>query len=399
MSNESNNKAALSRDYSTTVTILEHLSDALFILNPKGQVEYANSAALDLLGLKFTEILGENFNTYLNADFDPNMLYDADNPDLLLENIYRGDFSEIETSLVHKEYQTPVIISFGLVRDAERKVSFIIASAKDITIRKKLEKEIQQQQLMALSRDRYKELGELAVNMVHNLSQPITSIRLMVELMQKQFNSGTPEPEKFERYFNDIMNLLDTMSTSISQVRNFAFLTEDESIKTVSSMDIIQSALKQLEYEIKDKNISINVQAEKELPPVMANPISLQQVFITLLRFLWKENQQTDALEGQNIGPSIFLVIQNRENRWLRISISRSPDKNNTEVSSEEAEAKPLISSHLDLTVVQIILTSIGGDFSMHHYENGGEEFVLRIPVDKGGERDQLRNLIEMLHK
>ena len=399
MSNESNNKAALSRDYSTTVTILEHLSDALFILNPKGQVEYANSAALDLLGLKFTEILGENFNTYLNADFDPNMLYDADNPDLLLENIYRGDFSEIETSLVHKEYQTPVIISFGLVRDAERKVSFIIASAKDITIRKKLEKEIQQQQLMALSRDRYKELGELAVNMVHNLSQPITSIRLMVELMQKQFNSGTPEPEKFERYFNDIMNLLDTMSTSISQVRNFAFLTEDESIKTVSSMDIIQSALKQLEYEIKDKNISINVQAEKELPPVMANPISLQQVFITLLRFLWKENQQTDALEGQNIGPSIFLVIQNRENRWLRISISRSPDKNNSEVSSEEAEAKPLISSHLDLTVVQIILTSIGGDFSMHHYENGGEEFVLRIPVDKGGERDQLRNLIEMLHK
>jgi len=327
------------------------------------------------------------------------MLYDADNPDLLLENIYRGDFSEIETSLVHKEYQTPVIISFGLVRDAERKVSFIIASAKDITIRKKLEKEIQQQQLMALSRDRYKELGELAVNMVHNLSQPITSIRLMVELMQKQFNSGTPEPEKFERYFNDIMNLLDTMSTSISQVRNFAFLTEDESIKTVSSMDIIQSALKQLEYEIKDKNISINVQAEKELPPVMANPISLQQVFITLLRFLWKENQQTDALEGQNIGPSIFLVIQNRENRWLRISISRSPDKNNSEVSSEEAEAKPLISSHLDLTVVQIILTSIGGDFSMHHYENGGEEFVLRIPVDKGGERDQLRNLIEMLHK
>ncbi len=399
MKEDVNNKAELSRDYSTTVTILEHLSDALFILNPKGLVEYANSAALDMLGLKLTDVLGIHFNTYLNADFDPNMLYDSNNPDLLLENIYRGVFSEIETSLVNDEYQTPVIISFGLVRDAKRQVSFIIASAKDITIRKKLEKEIQQQQLMALSRDRYKELGELAVNMVHNLSQPITSIHLMIELMQKQFKGGNLQPEKFERYFDDIVKLLDTMSTSISQVRNFAFLTEDESIKPVSSMEIIQSALKQLEYEISDRNININVKAEKELPPVMANPISLQQVFITLLRFLWNDENQTEVLAPQTEGAVISLIVQNREDRWLRISIGRNSGEPNDQVPAEESGAKPLISSHLDLTVVQIILTSIGGDFTMQQHKNGGQEFVLRIPVDKGGERDQLRNLIEMMHK
>ena len=399
MKEDVTNKAALSRDYSTTVTILEHLSDALFILNPKGMVEYANSAALDMLGLKLTDALGIHFNTYLNADFDPNMLYDSNNPDLLLENIYRGVFSEIETSLVNNEYQTPVIISFGLVRNTKGEVSFIIASAKDITIRKKLEKEIQQQQLMALSRDRYKELGELAVNMVHNLSQPITSIHLMIELMQKQFKGGNLQPEKFERYFEDIVKLLDTMSTSISQVRNFAFLTEDESIKPVSSMEIIQSALKQLEYEISDRNININVNAEKDLPPVMANPISLQQVFITLLRFLWNDENQTEALAAQVEGAAISLVVQNREDRWLRISIGRKSGNTDDNLFAKESGAKPLISSHLDLTVVQIILTSIGGDFMMQQYENGGQEFVLRIPVDKGGERDQLRNLIEMLHK
>jgi len=184
----------LAKDYSTTVTILEHLSDALFILNAKGGIEYANRVALDMLGITLNELLGQPFNAFLNAEFDAGFLYDSDNPELLLDHIYRGVFSEIETALVHKEYSTPVVISFGLVRDARQKVSFIIASAKDISMRKQLEKEIKQQQLLALSRDRYKELGEMAVNMVHTLSQPLTSLLLMIELMEKKLKQDKLTP-------------------------------------------------------------------------------------------------------------------------------------------------------------------------------------------------------------
>jgi len=393
------NQSSLSRDYSTTVTILEHLSDALFILNPQGQVEYANRVALDMLGLKLTEILRTQFNNYLNADFDPHMLYDSENPKLLLENIYRGVFSEIETSLIHNEYSTPVEISFGLVRDSSKNVSFIIASAKDITIRKELEKELQQQQLMALSRDRYKELGELAVNMVHSISQPVTSIRLMIEMMEKQFKSGSLDKVKFSRYFTETTKLLDTITSSVAHVRNFAFLTEDESMKSVLVPEIIKSSLIQLDYEIKDRDIEIKVQSEDDLPPVLANPISLQQVINTLLRFLWADNPDKETAVKDNKQQSITIAQQNIKNRWIRISISRLSETELQQKPSEDIEAKPLIGSHLDLTVVQIILTSLGGDFSMYKYENNGEEFILRIPVDKGGERDQLRNLIELLHQ
>lgn len=399
MADELKKERALSKDYSTTVTILEHLSDALFILNPKGEIEYANSAALDMLGVKLPDILSTHFNKYLNAVFNPEMLENSENSDVLLEHIYRGVFSEIETALVNKEYQTPVIISFGLVRGADGNISFIIASAKDITIRKKLEKEIQQQQLLALSRDRYKELGELAVNMVHTLSQPITSVHLMIELMRQQFKGGAPDPEKFEKYFEDILKLLDGMSTSISHVRNFAFLTEDDSVKSVSFMEILNSALKQLEYEINDRNIEVTVKAEKELPPVTANPISLQQVMGTLLRFLWNGEDDDEVRGFPTNGLKISLEIQNVEDRWLLIDVIRITDDTKADSAQKESSAEPLISEHLDLTVVQMILTAIGGDFSLRRDENGSACFEIRIPVDKGGERDQLRNMIEMLHK
>jgi len=387
-------KSQLSKDYSTTVTILEHLSDALFILNAQGKVEYANRVALDMLNIDLQSILGTFFNSYLNAEFNTDMLYDSEKPELLLENIYRGVFSEIETALIHNEYSTPVIISFGLVRDAAENISFIIASAKDITIRKALEKELQQQQLMTLSRDRYRELGELAVNMVHNLSQPITSVRLMMELMEKQVNAGNIDSEKFKRYFKETTQLLDGMTGSISQVRNFAFLTEDETMKPVFMPDVVQSVLKQLEYEINERDIQISVQSEEKLPPVIANPISLQQAFNTLLRYFWSE---IDGSSSENAKKKITFKVQNIKNRWLRISLSNL--KSEQQQLKDESAEIPLIGSQLDLTVVQIILTSLGGDFHIRSYPDSQYEFILRIPVDKGAERDQLRNMIELLHQ
>jgi len=387
-------KSQLSKDYSTTVTILEHLSDALFILNAQGKVEYANRVALDMLNIDLQSILGTFFNSYLNAEFNTDMLYDSEKPELLLENIYRGVFSEIETALIHNEYSTPVIISFGLVRDAAENISFIIASAKDITIRKALEKELQQQQLMTLSRDRYRELGELAVNMVHNLSQPITSVRLMMELMEKLVNAGNIDSEKFKRYFKETTQLLDGMTGSISQVRNFAFLTEDETMKPVFMPDVVQSVLKQLEYEINERDIQISVQSEEKLPPVIANPISLQQAFNTLLRYFWSE---IDGSSSENAKKKITFKVQNIKNRWLRISLSNL--KSEQQQLKDESAEIPLIGSQLDLTVVQIILTSLGGDFHIRSYPDSQYEFILRIPVDKGAERDQLRNMIELLHQ
>lgn len=387
-------KSQLSKDYTTTVTILEHLSDALFILNAQGKIEYANRVALDMLNIDLQGLLGTYLNSYLNAEIDTEVLYDSEKPDLLLENIYKGVFSEIETILIHNEYSTPVIISFGLVRDASENISFIIASAKDITIRKTLEKELQQQQLMTLSRDRYRELGELAVNMVHNLSQPITSVRLMMELMEKQVNAGQMDAEKFKRYFSDTTKLLDGMTSSIAQVRNFAFLTEDEKMKSVHIPDIVQSVLKQLEYELNERDIQINIQSEENLPPVMANPISLQQALNTLLRYFWSELHSSDAEKTEK---EIFFNIQNIKNRWLRLSLSNL--KTVEQQLKDESAEIPLIGSQIDLTVVQIILTSLGGDFHIRSYPESQYEFILRIPVDQGAERDQLLNMIELLHQ
>ena len=389
--------AQILRDYTTTITILEHLSDAVFILNERGVIEYANKVALDMLGLDLNKMIGKNLDEFIMARLNFDSISDHPQNGYLLDHIYRGAFQEMETSLVHQEYSTPVVISFGLVRDGQGNISYIIASAKDITIRKQLEQEMEQQQLLALSRDRYRELGELAVNMVHNLSQPVTSVRLHVELLQKQLAGGKIDPDKMQKQLQNILALLDSITGNITNVRNFAFLTEDESLKPMQVQPVLEQALQQVAYELKENDIETEVHSEKKLPQILANPLNIQQVFVSLIKFLSQEIKSN--LEHVKRERSIQINIRNNRNRWLEIRIGSVTLNGFVYKSAKKQAGASIINSHLELMVVQIILTSIGGDFKVEYSAGEHPVFVLRIPYDSAKERDQLLNLIELLHQ
>ncbi len=380
------------KDYSTTITILEHLSDAVFILGPDGNIEFANRLALDLLGLDLPQLIGKNLNEFLISNVELSESEENGSESHLLENIYQGVFNEFETSLVHANHSTPVLISFGLVRNREGKVDYIIASAKDISIRNALEKELNQQQLLALSRDRYRELGEMAVNMVHNLSQPITSIRLTVELLQKQMKSKTLDAQKVEQKFSEILHLLDELSASVTSVRNFAFLTEDERWKPVNLVRNLHEALQQVSYELTERNITLHINAPDDLPQVLANPLNIQQIFITLLKFLWQNHGSREVAASD-----ITIRLNNFEGRWINaLFVPQGEGADFTFLSEEQGKA--FIQSHFDLMVVQMIVTALGGDLRILVNNQGQNGFVVRFPADLDQEREQLRNLIELMY-
>ena len=55
---ETNPNIILTKDYATTVMILEHLPDAIFILDSVGVIQYVNKSALDLLQTSFHKLSG-----------------------------------------------------------------------------------------------------------------------------------------------------------------------------------------------------------------------------------------------------------------------------------------------------------------------------------------------------
>ncbi|APF18244.1 putative PAS/PAC sensor protein [Caldithrix abyssi DSM 13497] len=373
------------RDYQTTITILEHLTDAIFILKPDGAIQYANHVACDLLGLPLSQILKNNLNNFLHPPF----LFE-ENEKSFLEQIYQHSILELERTLKHGSYATPVVISFGFVRNNQDEVDFIIASARDVSVRKNLEKELYQQQLYAQSRDRYKELGELAINIVHRLSQPITSIRLLVEMMQKKLQRTGEEKEQFEKNFTQITLLLNEMNEVITNIRNFAFLTEEEKLKPVDLLESLGNALQHLQYELTEHDVEVFINKDKQLPLVPGNPLNIQQAFTMLLRFYLNNWSHGGAAESRKL--QIDLI--NMDEKWveLRFYEDRLSAKDIPFTKGSQA-----LEQNFSLAVAQLMVTSSGGDFRHLAPKNKKHAFMLRFPAAHSDDRQQLLNMIDMM--
>ena len=389
------------RDYTTTVTILEHLSDAVFILNPRGKIEYANKSALDMLHVDMEVVVGQYLDDYLEIEL-PFQSKNGDEPkDVLIQSIYQGVFNEIETALGHGVYRTPVMISFGMVPNHQGEIEYIIASAKDISVRKTLQNEVKQKQLLSISRDRYKQLGDMAVSFVHNLSQPVTSLQLMVELTQKLLHKNPPDAQKIEQNLSHIAGLLNLVAMSISNVRNFAYLTEDDSLKLQDVTEIINNTLKQLSYELTEKNIQTEVDFSATRESVLASSIRLQQVFVTLIKYMMLFYGNSTIPEGED--KKVFISVTDHEHKWIKIII-RNQRPEQDKPADEDRISVPLdetletLDHGLDIAITKMVIRSLGGDFKMEKHGHSGIAFVIRLPIDQKEEREQLFNMIELFH-
>ncbi len=238
-------------------------------------------------------------------------------------------------------------------------------------------------------REKYKELGELAVNVVHEISQPLTTIRLMAELTQKNLDKPQINTELIRKNLQTILELTENMGQAVTRVRSFAMQTEDDTLKPVNIGDMIGGAIQQISYELQEQDIEVSLDAEENMPSVLANPIGLQQVFVILFK---KEMEWFSAQEQKRTSDKrIFVTVRNFQQKWLDILVSHSLLKAaQDKIDSSDYPAETRRS--LDISMAQMLTTMFGGELLIP--ENG---FVVRLPVSINSEREQLLNLIDMM--
>lgn len=119
-------------------------------------------------------------------------------------------------------------------------------------------------------------LGELAGGVAHELNQPLTAIRTMVELLQM---TGVTDNE-------DGLELIDEaavrMTGIVDSIRTFARRSALELV-ALDPLVPVHAALRLMSPSLNRERITIQLIAPDELPNVMADPDRLQQVFVNLL--------------------------------------------------------------------------------------------------------------------
>jgi PAS domain S-box-containing protein len=369
--------------------ILEHLPDAIFILDSKGVIQYVNKSTLDMLQTNFETLKGR----LIDDLFVKNGSSKEEN-DSIEKQINKGNIQNLDTQLIFKGITVPVYASFSVVENDKGENNFILVSAKDAAFQKALEKELKHQQILTISRDRIRALGELSVGLVHTISQPLTSLEMRLDLMRK--DSKKRKGKLTETAFKELERLISQINNNIQVIRLFANQTEDESIGMVNIAQSIRNAHKLVEYELLKRKINFSIELSDDLPFIVGNALLLEQVFVNLII------NSRDSLERTESFIRIKSKIINK--KWIEIYVIDNgkgiPKGQENQLFDPFFTTKDTSDNPgLGLTISHEIVSSMGGDIFLNSkWEESETCFVVRIPIEQENERDQLANLIELLH-
>jgi len=386
------------KDYTLTVTLLEHLSEAVFLLDSQGLIEYANGPALHLLGLPFESVRQRSIDDFIVQVQDESLL--GNDSLKTTERIKLYPINDQEALIQSPSRLIPVIIACNQIPASAESHSYYLLTAKDLSHRRETEFEMQSDQVLSIYRNRLKTISSLSLSLLHSLTQPLMALQLQTELFQKNYANVLSATSGGMHRLDEISQSIKKINDILDGIREFARWSLEEHLVWIDLQDIFKRAQSLLSYEIEYHKIELHINIAEDFPRLFVYPILLTEAIFNLLKNAVEAHQDWD---DQGTGKKISLAGIVGQHHWVEIVV----EDNAPAIPSEHRSKifKPYFTTKnghehagLGLTVAQKIFGTLGGDLSYYSTGCNHNAFRGRLPVSWSDERNTLQNLIEFHH-
>jgi histidine kinase len=255
----------------------------------------------------------------------------------------------------------------------------LLVTTSDITKRLTAEQQLIQASKMAT-------LGEMATGVAHELNQPLSVIKTSSSFIIKKVRKNeTIQDEILKTMAEEIDSHVDRASKIINHMREFG-RKSDVKKETVLINETLEKALEIFRQQLKLREINIVKELEKDLPPILADPNRLEQVFINLLI------NARDAIEEKSGKTDQVCVTKE-----IFLGTSLKNGMVNVEVKDTGTGIpKPILDkifepffttknvgkgTGLGLSISYGILQDYGGRIKVETTEGEGSTFIIQFPV------------------
>ena len=125
-------------------------------------------------------------------------------------------------------------------------------------------------------------LGELAASITHEVNQPLGAIANNAHAGLKFLATGSENWRDVKAALSDILKGVDRVNSIIVRMRALAKKVPPE-MAQVNLTDVITDVLTLIHHELTRRKVEIELEVWRELPPVLADRIQLQQVLLNLV--------------------------------------------------------------------------------------------------------------------
>jgi len=343
----------------------------------EGRVTYVNPAFCQMVGLPPGELLGKA----------PPMPYWA--PEAMAE--YEQRFAKVLAGNITPQFETvfqhsdgtrvPVLVFEAPLVDSDGKQTGWMSSILDISDRKQAEDLNRRQEEKLQQGARLATMGEISSMLAHELNQPLAAISSYtagaLNVLARAVDSGKQvDAMMLRRALEQASNQAQRAGQIIRSVHEFVRKREPER-KEVAIQSVVDGVRALIELQARQALVALRVQVPRNLPPVSADRILLEQVLLNLTR---------NAIEAMaEIPPERRVLRINAASSAGHVAVSVTDHGHGIAPDVAERLFSPFFSTKAEgmgmgLSICRTAIEFHGGTLTHAANPDGGTVFTFTLP-------------------
>ena len=343
--------------------ILDSAGEGIYGVDLEGRTTFVNPAAARMLGWAVEELLGQPMHglvCHTTRDGMPR----AHDACPIRAACRDGVVRHVPEEVFWRKDGTPFFVEYvgTPIHEHDTLVGAVIIF-KDITERRRIEREMQRADRLAL-------VGQLASGLAHEIGTPLNIIAGNAELLGMDLRDrdlGTAEVDAIIQHADRITRL-------IQQLLTFA-RAQTQAMATLAVQDPLANALSLLETRFKRQNIAVRLEVPGTLPRIAGRAEQLEQVFLNVLVNAW---------HAMPDGGTLTIAAAATPDRTVRLRFVDTGVGMSAEVLARACEpfysTKGERGTGLGLAICQQILDSHQGTLQLASTPGKGTTVVVELP-------------------
>ncbi len=352
----------LARERNLQETVFNTIRDGILVIDSDGVVQYANEAALNLIGLKENDV-GVTRLWKMVPDLAKSIDRDAVSGKKTKSPLLSR---EVELSYpehrVVRLYMVPIDAQIGH-HDSGGYVIVLTDITED---RLSMEERIENERTGSIVR--------LAAGVAHELGNPLNSLTIHLQLIERKLKKleDQAESRKLSESLQVCQGEVQRLDSIITHFLE-AVRPQKPELNELNLLELIEEVLQFQEAELSNRRIEIKVEVSDQIPSILGDRGQVKQVFFNLIK---------NAMEAMQPGGGLRILAR-KDDEYVFLQFADTGSGISEEDLSKVFQAYYTTKKEghgLGMMIVQRIMRDHGGYINIESRKDIGTAITLQFP-------------------